>query len=52
MVDPFAVLDMDMVSPSKDKTTYFCKDMWHAAFAEPEIDEIIEITAEWIRNRY
>ena len=35
LVDPFAPLDLEIESPSKDKTTYYCRDMWHAVFAEP-----------------
>lgn len=36
-VDLFAGLDLEEMSPSKDKKTVYCPKMWHAAFSEEEI---------------
>jgi hypothetical protein len=33
-VDPFAALDLEDVSPSKDKTTLYYEKMWHAIHTE------------------
>ena len=33
MIDPFAPLDLEELSPGKDKTTLYCEGMWHALHA-------------------
>ena len=51
LVDPFAPLDLEKQSLSKDKTTIYIKGMWHSVFAEPETADILEITSDWINDR-
>lgn len=34
LVDPFAPLDLEEASPSRDKTTLYCEEMWHAVYIE------------------
>lgn len=37
MVDLFAPLDLELQANVQDKTTIYCKDMWHSVFSEEEI---------------
>lgn len=32
LIDPFAAVDFEKKSGSKDKTVIYCKDMWHSVF--------------------
>lgn len=50
-IDVFASLDLEEASPSKDKTTVYCENMWHAAFYEEEICGIAWQTAQWLKAR-
>jgi alpha-beta hydrolase superfamily lysophospholipase len=51
LVDLFAPLDLEKQCKSKDKTTIYCKDMWHSVFMEDEIDEIWSICVDWLIKR-
>lgn len=33
-IDLFAPIDLEKESPSKDKETFYYKDMWHSVFYE------------------
>ena len=51
IVDPFACLDLEEVSPSKDKTTVIIGDMWHAVWFDDHVYDVIQIVEEWILER-
>ena len=51
MVDPFAPLDLLELSPSKDKTTLYYENLWHAVFYEEEIEDIAYKIGEWVKKR-
>ena len=51
MVDLFAPVDLEKESPSKDKTAFYIKDMWHSVISSPEIDEVIAVIADWLKQR-
>ena len=51
LVDSFAGLDLEEVSPSPDKTTIFCETMWHAVYQEEEVEGVAAIAADWLKKR-
>ena len=51
VVDMFAPLDFDEVNSSPDKTTIYCRDMWHSVFFEEEVVAVSEIVASWLQQR-
>jgi acylglycerol lipase len=51
VVDPFACVDLENESPSKDKTTVIYKEMWHEIPYEPEYEEICHLSAKWLKLR-
>lgn len=52
IVDPFAAVDLDLLSKSTDKTTYIGEHMWHYIPLEPEfMTEILPLTAKWLCDR-
>lgn len=50
-IDPFAAIDLERESQSKDKTTIIYKDMWHEIHHEAEYEEICEMSASWLKER-
>lgn len=48
LVDPFACLDLEQQSPSKDKTTVIINDMWHAVWFDDHVYDVIKIIDEWL----
>ena len=51
MVDVFGPLDFAAENCSGDKTTIYCKDMWHNFLWEEEVVAIAEIVASWLKER-
>lgn len=51
LIDPFAPLDLQKNCKTKDKTTIYIKDMWHSIFYEKEYEDIVEMSAEWLKTR-
>ena len=47
-INPFAVIDFDRSSPSKDKTHFFAPHMWHSVFFDKEITELVPEISKWI----
>ena len=51
LVDPFACLDLEHLSPSQDKTTVLIYDMWHAIWLDDYAHDVIQIMEEWLEVR-
>jgi alpha-beta hydrolase superfamily lysophospholipase len=51
LVDPFACLDLEKVSPSQDKTTVIIHGMWHAVWFDDHVYDVIRIVEEWLEER-
>lgn len=43
LVDPFACLDLERLSPSQDKTTVIINGMWHAVWFDDHVYDVIRI---------
>ena len=50
-IDLFAPIDLEKESPSKDKLTFYYKDMWHSVFYEEEIEDISRRVALGVEKR-
>lgn len=48
LVDPFLSVDLERVSPSKDKTTVIIQDMWHNVWFDEKKEDIMKIVEEWL----
>ena len=51
LVDPFAALDLEKLSPSRDKTTVIIYDMWHAIWLDDYVGDVTGIMQEWLEER-
>jgi alpha-beta hydrolase superfamily lysophospholipase len=51
LVDPFLSVDLDKLSPSKDKTTVLIHDMWHNVWFDDKKDDVMRIIEEWLEER-
>ncbi len=51
LVDPFLSVDLDKVSPSKDKTTVVIHDMWHNLWFDDKKEDVMNIVEEWLEER-
>jgi alpha-beta hydrolase superfamily lysophospholipase len=51
LVDPFACLDLEELSPALDKTTVIIYDMWHAIWLDDHATDAIMIMQEWLEER-